>query len=140
MRNVLGSKGAGLAAMSKAGVPALPASLSPPKCAISTSRITTRAPQEVDKQIHDALQKLENQMGKKLGQGDDPLLVGVRSSAKSSMPGMMNTILNLGLNDESAEALARKTGNPRFAYDRYRQSQSQIRVELERSSIHHQRI
>ena len=70
--------------------------------------------------LHEALEKLEKQMGKKLGGVDDPLLLSVRSGAKFSMPGMMNTILNLGLNDETTEGLAKKTGNPRFAYDCYR--------------------
>ena len=120
MRDVLGGKGAGLAEMSKAGVPV------PPGFTISTEVCNlffengNRVPEEVDEEIHRALEKLENQMGKKLGSGDDPLLVSVRSGAKFSMPGMMNTILNLGLNDESTEALAKKTGNPRFAYDCYR--------------------
>jgi pyruvate,orthophosphate dikinase len=120
MRDVLGGKGAGLAEMSKAGVPV------PPGFTISTEVCTlffengNKVPSEVDDQIHHALDKLEKQMRKKLGAGDDPLLVSVRSGAKFSMPGMMNTILNLGLNDESTEALARKTGNPRFAYDCYR--------------------
>ena len=120
MRDALGGKGAGLAEMSKAGVPV------PPGFTISTEVCNlffengARVPQEVDDQIHQALEKLEKRMGKKLGAGDDPLLVSVRSGAKFSMPGMMNTILNLGLNDESTEALAKKTGNPRFAYDCYR--------------------
>jgi pyruvate, orthophosphate dikinase len=120
MRDVLGGKGAGLAEMSKAGVPV------PPGFTISTEVCTlffengNQVPSEVDEQIEKALEKLENEMGKKLGAGGDPLLVSVRSGAKFSMPGMMNTILNLGLNDESTEALARKTGNARFAYDCYR--------------------
>jgi len=120
MRDALGGKGAGLAEMSRAGVPV------PPGFTISTEVCNlffengARVPQEVDDQIHQALEKLEKRMGKKLGAGDDPLLVSVRSGAKFSMPGMMNTILNLGLNDESTEALAKKTGNPRFAYDCYR--------------------
>ncbi len=120
MRDVLGGKGAGLAEMSKAGVPV------PPGFTISTEVCTlffengNKVPSEVDEQIHQALEKLERQMGKKLGAGDDPLLVSVRSGAKFSMPGMMNTILNLGLNDETTEALAKKTGNARFAYDCYR--------------------
>ncbi|MGH9610461.1 MAG: pyruvate, phosphate dikinase, partial [Bryobacteraceae bacterium] len=120
MRDTLGGKGAGLAEMSKAGVPV------PPGFTISTDVCNlyfengNKVPAEVDEQIGQALHKLEAQMGKKLGGGEDPLLVSVRSGAKISMPGMMNTILNLGLNDESTEALARKTGNPRFAYDCYR--------------------
>src|SRR5581483_4657791 len=120
MRDVLGGKGAGLAEMSKAGVPV------PPGFTISTEvcnlyfENNQQVPEEVDRQTNEALEKLERQIGKQLGRGDDPLLVSVRSGAKFSMPGMMNTILNLGLNDESTEALARKTGNPRFAYDCYR--------------------
>jgi pyruvate,orthophosphate dikinase len=120
MRDLLGGKGAGLAEMSKAGVPV------PPGFTISTEvcnlyfENNNQVPKEVDEQIRQALEKLERQMGKKLGEGDDPLLVSVRSGAKFSMPGMMNTILNLGLNDEATEALAKKTGNPRFAYDCYR--------------------
>jgi pyruvate, orthophosphate dikinase len=120
MRDVLGGKGAGLAEMSKAGVPV------PPGFTISTEVCTLffenhhKVPKEVDEQIQQALERLEEQMGKKLGEGEDPLLVSVRSGAKFSMPGMMNTILNLGLNDRSTEALARKTGNARFAYDCYR--------------------
>ena len=67
-----------------------------------------------------ALEKLEQLQGQKLGTGDNPLLVSVRSGAKFSMPGMMDTILNLGLNDKAVEALAKRTNNPRFAYDSYR--------------------
>jgi pyruvate, orthophosphate dikinase len=120
MRDILGGKGAGLAEMSKAGVPV------PPGFTISTEVCNlffehgNKVPKEVDDQIHSALASLEKEMGKKLGGADDPLLVSVRSGAKFSMPGMMNTILNLGLNDQATEALARKTGNPRFAYDCYR--------------------
>ncbi|MGI9069989.1 MAG: pyruvate, phosphate dikinase [Bryobacteraceae bacterium] len=120
MRDILGGKGAGLAEMSKAGVPV------PPGFTISTEVCNlffengNKVPKEVDDQIHSALGKLEEDMGKKLGVGEDPLLVSVRSGAKFSMPGMMNTILNLGLNDKATEAVARKTGNPRFAYDCYR--------------------
>src|SRR5437763_2805529 len=119
-RDILGGKGAGLAEMSKADVPV------PPGFTISTEVCNlffehgNRVPREVDEQIHTALVRLESEMGKKLGGADDPLLVSVRSGAKFSMPGMMNTILNLGLNDQTTEALARKTGNPRFAYDCYR--------------------
>ena len=120
MRDVLGGKGAGLAEMSKAGVPV------PPGFTISTEVCNLffenghKVPKDVDSQIHEALAKLESQMGKKLGGVDDPLLLSVRSGAKFSMPGMMNTILNLGLNDKTTEGLAKKTGNARFAYDCYR--------------------
>ncbi len=120
MKDVLGGKGAGLAEMSKAGVPV------PPGFTISTEVCNlffengNKVPKEVDAQIHEAVAKLEQQIGKKLGAVEDPLLVSVRSGAKFSMPGMMNTILNLGLNDKSTEGLVKKTGNPRFAYDCYR--------------------
>src|SRR6476620_5323592 len=120
MKDTLGGKGAGLAEMSRAGVPV------PPGFTISTEVCNlffengNKVPKEVDGQIHDALKKLESQMGKKLGDPNDPLLLSVRSGAKFSMPGMMNTILNLGLNDETTEGLTKKTKNPRFAYDCYR--------------------
>src|SRR5438270_10761007 len=120
MRDILGGKGAGLAEMCKAGVPV------PGGFTISTEVCNlffengNKVPKEVDDQIHEALKKLENLMDKKRGGVDDPLLLSVRSGAKFSMPGMMNTILNLGLNDEATEALAQKTGNARFAYDCYR--------------------
>src|SRR5579875_3208973 len=106
MRDILGGKGAGLAEMSKAGVPV------PPGFTISTEvcnlffENNNEVPAEVDEQVRHAVGKLEKQMGKKLGGVDDPLLVSVRSGAKFSMPGMMNTILNLGLNDETTEGLA----------------------------------
>jgi pyruvate,orthophosphate dikinase len=120
MKDVLGGKGAGLAEMSKAGVPV------PPGFTISTEVCNiyfqngNQVPTEINDQVLKALKKLEKQIGKKLGDPKNPLLVSVRSGAKFSMPGMMNTILNLGLNDETTEGLAKLTNNPRFAYDSYR--------------------
>ena len=120
MKEVLGGKGAGLAEMSKAGVPV------PPGFTISTEVCNiffenkNRVPEEINKQCLNGLAKLEAQIGKKLGDPSNPLLVSVRSGAKFSMPGMMNTILNLGLNDKTVEGLAKLSGNPRFAYDSYR--------------------
>ncbi|HEY6348646.1 MAG TPA: pyruvate, phosphate dikinase [Candidatus Angelobacter sp.] len=119
MKDELGGKGAGLAEMTNAGLPV------PPGFTIQTEACrefmkTGKASQEVDRQTLDALARLEKQQGQKLGAGENPLLVSVRSGAKFSMPGMMDTILNLGLNDTSVAALARKTGNERFAYDSYR--------------------
>jgi pyruvate,orthophosphate dikinase len=140
MRDVLGGKGAGLAEMSKAGVPV------PPGFTISTEvcnlffENSNRVPKEVDEQIRQALEKLERQMGKKLGEGGDPLLVSVRSGAKFSMPGMMNTILNLGLNDATTEALVKKTGNPRFAYDCYRrfiQMFGEVALQIDMAKFDH---
>ncbi len=120
MRDELGGKGAGLAEMCRAGVP-VPGgfTITTEVCNIFFDN-DKKVPPEVDEQIWQALEKLEKYMGKKLGDPADPLLVSVRSGAKFSMPGMMNTILNLGLNDQSVEGLAAKTGNPRFAYDCYR--------------------
>jgi len=119
MKDDLGGKGAGLAEMTNAGLPV------PPGFTIQTEacRESMRhgsVSKEVDRQTDAALVKLEDLQGQKLGRGENPLLVSVRSGAKFSMPGMMDTILNLGLNDESVEALATLTNNPRFAYDSYR--------------------
>src|SRR5258707_2112169 len=120
MKDVLGGKGAGLAEMSRAGVPV------PPGFTISTEvcniyfQNKNSLPKEIEKEIEQSLAKLEAQMGKKLGDPANPLLLSVRSGAKFSMPGMMNTILNLGLNDETVEGMVRRTNNPRFAYDSYR--------------------
>ncbi len=119
MKDELGGKGAGLAEMTNAGLPV------PPGFTIQTEacREYMRQSQvsgEVDRQTEAALKKLEELQGQKLGEGENPLLVSVRSGAKFSMPGMMDTILNLGLNDHSVESLAKLSNNPRFAYDSYR--------------------
>src|SRR5271157_4120882 len=118
MKDVLGGKGAGLAEMTNAGLPV------PPGFTIQTEacRESMRGAlsPDVDRQMDEALAKLEALQGQKLGTGENPLLVSVRSGAKFSMPGMMDTILNLGLNDKSVEALARRSNNPRFAADSYR--------------------
>src|ERR1700685_2137020 len=118
MKDVLGGKGAGLAEMTLAGLPV------PPGFTIQTEAcreyMRGAVSPQVDVEMHAALGQLEKMQGQKLGSGDNPLLVSVRSGAKFSMPGMMDTILNLGLNDESVQALAERTQNPRFAYDSYR--------------------
>src|SRR5690242_1300461 len=119
MKDELGGKGAGLAEMTNAGLPV------PPGFTIQTEACreymrTGKVSTEVARQMEDALGRLEKLQGQKLGVGDNPLLVSVRSGAKFSMPGMMDTILNLGLNDRSVEALARRANNPRFANDSYR--------------------
>ncbi len=120
MKDILGGKGAGLAEMSRAGVPV------PPGFTISTEVCNIyfqnkgKVPKEVDEEVAAALEKLEQQMDQKLGDPENPLLVSVRSGAKFSMPGMMDTVLNLGLNDESVKGLIAKSQNPRFAYDCYR--------------------
>src|SRR6266496_4053443 len=119
MKDVLGGKGAGLAEMTNAGLPV------PPGFTIQTEACreymrTNATSKEVERQMDEALAKLEALQGQKLGTGENPLLVSVRSGAKFSMPGMMDTILNLGLNDKSVEALATRSNNPRFAADSYR--------------------
>src|SRR5215469_5424467 len=120
MKDVLGGKGAGLAEMSRAKLPV------PPGFTISTEvcniyfQNKNAVPDEINQQMVEALRKLEERMGQKLGEVENPLLVSVRSGAKFSMPGMMDTILNLGLNDKTVKALEAKSNNPRFAYDCYR--------------------
>jgi pyruvate, orthophosphate dikinase len=119
MKDDLGGKGAGLAEMTNAGLPV------PPGFTIQTEACREYMRQgdvskEVDRQMEEALAKLEALQSQKLGTGENPLLVSVRSGAKFSMPGMMDTILNLGLNDKSVEALAKRSNNPRFAADSYR--------------------
>ena len=120
MKNLLGGKGANLAEMVNIGLP-VPAGFT-----ITTEVCTyyydnkKKYPKELKEQVLKALAKVEKEMGAKFGDKENPLLVSVRSGARASMPGMMDTILNLGLNDTTVEALAKKTNNPRFAYDSYR--------------------
>jgi pyruvate,orthophosphate dikinase len=120
MKDVLGGKGSGLAEMSRSGAPVPPGfTISTDVCNIYFNN-QNQVPAEIDQQIQQALAQLEQRMGQKLGEIKNPLLVSVRSGAKFSMPGMMDTILNLGLNDETVKTLVAKSGNPRFAYDCYR--------------------
>jgi len=120
MKDILGGKGAGLAEMSRAKLPVPPGfTISTEVCNIYFQNNDT-VPAEIDAQMMDALKTLQERMGQKLGDVSNPLLVSVRSGAKFSMPGMMDTILNLGLNDETVKALEAKSNNPRFAYDCYR--------------------
>ena len=120
MKNILGGKGAGLAEMTAAGMPV------PQGFTITTGACTQyyedgrQINGEIQKDIFEHMKGLEKITGKTFGDIGNPLLVSVRSGARQSMPGMMDTILNLGLNDEAVEGLAKKTGNPRFAYDSYR--------------------
>jgi pyruvate,orthophosphate dikinase len=136
MKDVLGGKGAGLAEMTNAGLPV------PPGFTIQTEAcreyMRGGLSPDVDKQMDEALTKLEQLQGQKLGTGDNPLLVSVRSGAKFSMPGMMDTILNLGLNDESVQALAKRSNNPRFAADSYRrliQMFGNVVLDIEKSAF-----
>lgn len=120
MKELLGGKGAGLAEMTNLGIPV------PPGFTITTEVCTyfyqnnKTYPKDLEEQLKKALLKVEEIMGRKFGDPSNPLLFSVRSGARASMPGMMDTILNLGLNDKCVEGLAKVTGNPRFAYDSYR--------------------
>ena len=120
MRNLLGGKGAGLAEMTNIGVPI------PQGFTITTEACTLyydsgkTLPDYLIKEVYEAVKSIEKETGKKFGGDHNPLLVSVRSGARVSMPGMMDTILNLGLNDETVDVLANETGNERFAYDSYR--------------------
>ena len=136
MKNLLGGKGANLAEMTNLGLPI------PQGFTVTTEACTDyynsgkKITDEIKDQILEALGKLEEEQGKKFGDESDPLLVSVRSGARVSMPGMMDTILNLGLNDASVEGFAKKTGNARFAYDSYRrfiQMYSDVVMEVNKS-------
>ena len=141
MRNLLGGKGANLAEMTNLGLPI------PQGFTVTTEACTDyyasgkQITEEIKTQIFEALAVLEKEQGKAFGDTEDPLLVSVRSGARASMPGMMDTILNLGLNDVAVEGFAKKTGNPRFAYDSYRrfiQMYSDVVMEIPKS--HFERI
>ena len=120
MKSLLGGKGANLAEMVNIGLPV------PGGFTITTEVCTyyydnnKKYPKELKAQVISALKKVEKEMGAMFGDPQNPLLISVRSGARASMPGMMDTILNLGLNDETVQGLIQKTNNPRFAYDSYR--------------------
>jgi len=138
MRNLLGGKGANLAEMTGLGLPV-------PQGFTITTEACTRyyadgqvIAKDIEDQIYEYLAKMEGIVGKEFGNPDNPLLVSVRSGARASMPGMMDTILNLGLNDTVVEGLARLTNNPRFAYDSYRRfimMFSDVVMDIERSKF-----
>lgn len=139
MRNLLGGKGANLAEMTKIGLPV------PQGFTVTTEACTryyadgqTVAP-EIEKQIFEALEATEKEAGKKFGDLNNPFLVSVRSGSRASMPGMMDTILNLGLNDVAVQGLAKLTGNERFAYDSYRrfiQMFADVVMEVDKQQFH----
>src|SRR5471030_2379036 len=141
MKDTLGGKGAGLAEMCLAKLPV------PPGFTVSTHVCNlyfhnkNAVPAEIHQQMLDALKLLEQRMGQKLGDVENPLLVSVRSGAKFSMPGMMDTILNLGLNDDTVEGLKRETGNGRFAADSYRrfiQMFGNVVLEIPKDAFEHE--
>ncbi len=120
MKPLLGGKGAGLAEMTRIGLPVPPGfTITTEVCTYYTAHKRSY-PRDLDAQVEAALRKVEKSVGKKLGDRENPLLVSVRSGARDSMPGMMDTILNLGMNDTVVETVARKSGNTKFAWDSYR--------------------
>ena len=140
MRNILGGKGANLAEMTNIGMPV------PQGFTVSTEACTQyyhdgrKINDEILADLYEYIGKMEEITGKKFGDPENPLLVSVRSGARASMPGMMDTILNLGLNGEVVEGLAKRTNNPRFAYDSYRrfiQMFSDVVMEMEKSDFEH---
>jgi len=141
MKDLLGGKGAGLAEMTNAGLPVPPGfTISTAACNLFQERKGSLTP-EIDAEILRALERLEQLMDKRLGDARDPLLVSVRSGAKFSMPGMMDTILNLGLNDASVGGLKAKTGNGRFAKDSYRrfiQMYGNVVLEIDKDKFEHE--
>ncbi|HDM24232.1 pyruvate, phosphate dikinase [archaeon] len=120
MRDLLGGKGSGLAEMTRIGIPVPPGFTITTRACIEFFKRGGKFPEGLKEQVLEYMKKLEEETGKKFGDKENPLLVSVRSGAPVSMPGMMDTILNLGLNDETVEGLIKKTGDPRFAYDCYR--------------------
>ena len=140
MKDLLGGKGSGLAEMTNAGLPV------PPGFTISTEACTLyyqqkrKTPAQVDAEMVDNLRKLEKAAGAMLGDVKNPLLVSVRSGAKFSMPGMMDTILNLGMNDRTVEGIKARTANGRFAYDSYRrfiQMFGNVVLEIPKDAFEH---
>ena len=140
MKNILGGKGANLAEMCRTGVPVPPGfTITCQVCNLYFEN-GNKTPAEVNVQMYAALDTLQKQMSKQLGDAENPLLVSVRSGAPFSMPGMMDTILNLGLNDKTVEGLVKKTNNPRFAYDSYRrfiQMYGNVVLDIEKDEFEH---
>src|SRR5437763_5739670 len=122
MRGLLGGKGANVAEMTRVlGAERVPAGFTiTTEACVEYMRHDRTSPEGLEEQVDEALARLEEHAGKRLGDPDDPLLVSVRSGARESMPGMLDTVLNLGLGAASVEGLARATGNERFAWDSYR--------------------
>lgn len=140
MKELLGGKGANLAEMTGLGIP-IPQGFTVTTEACNKYYVDGRVlAEEVKEEIRRSMDKIEEATGKKFGGSENPLLVSVRSGARASMPGMMDTILNLGLNDETVEVVANETGNPRFAYDSYRrfiQMFSDVVMEVEKKHFEH---
>src|SRR3989442_3457421 len=141
MRDTLGGKGSGLAEMTNAGLPVPPGfTISTDVCSIYYAE-NGNIPASIEAEVAENLRKLEKAAGATLGSSENPLLVSVRSGAKFSMPGMMDTILNLGLNDQAVEGLKRRTQNGRFAFDSYRrflQMFGNVVLEIPKEAFDHE--
>src|SRR6476620_9081838 len=141
MKDLLGGKGSGLAEMTNASLPVPPGfTISTEVCSIYYDE-KGKIPAAIDREIEEHLRKLEKAAGAKLGSNDNPLLVSVRSGAKFSMPGMMDTILNLGLNNQAVEGLTSRTQNGRFAYDSFRrfiQMFGNVVLEIPKEAFEHE--
>ncbi|MCU0105611.1 pyruvate, phosphate dikinase [Acholeplasma vituli] len=140
MKNLLGGKGANLAEMTNLGLPVPQGFTVTTEACIQYYKDGKKIAPEVVEQIFAALEKTEAEFGKKFGDSKNPFLVSVRSGARASMPGMMDTILNLGLTDEAVEGLAKLTDNPRFAYDSYRrfiQMFADVVMEIDKANFEH---
>ncbi|MDP1986870.1 PEP/pyruvate-binding domain-containing protein, partial [Phenylobacterium sp.] len=120
MKNLLGGKGANLAEMSSLGLPVPPGFTITTECCTHYYANEQRYPDDMKAQVEQGLARVEELTGKRFGDAENPLLVSVRSGARASMPGMMDTVLNLGLNDVTVEAVAKASGDARFAWDSYR--------------------
>src|SRR3954468_296230 len=122
MRELLGGKGANVAEMTRVlGADKVPAGFTiTTEACVAYMKAGQEEPEGMAEQVKDALERLQEHTGKRLGDDEDPLLVSVRSGARESMPGMLDTVLNLGINDRSVEGLAKATDNERFAWDSYR--------------------
>ena len=134
MKNLLGGKGANLAEMCSLGLPVPPGLTITTEVCVAYYANGKKLPDGLEAQVADAIAQMEKKVGAKFGDSENPLLLSVRSGARASMPGMMDTVLNLGLNDTTAKALAKKSGNERFAYDSYRrfiQMYSDVVLELD---------
>ena len=134
MKNLLGGKGANLAEMCSLGLPVPPGLTITTEVCVAYYANGKKLPDGLESQVADAIGQMEKKVGTKFGDGENPLLLSVRSGARASMPGMMDTVLNLGLNDTTVAALAKKSGNERFAYDSYRrfiQMYSDVVLELD---------
>lgn len=140
MKNLLGGKGAGVSEMMAAGLPVPPGFTITTDCCNEYYRVGKKFPEGMWEQALENLKKVEADMGKKFGDPKNPLLVSVRSGARLSMPGMMDTVLNLGLNDDTVKGLIASTGNERFAYDalrRFIQMFGKIVLEMDSSKFEH---